>query len=246
MCWCSLTMPTSFKVESNNWCWWCGWWWWNRSFSLVDSCLSHWNFVLLVPIMHAMWIVQDLDCKKYLDRQLKQNRLWQKDICAVQCYGNSRLPLEREIMMRWTNPWVKVSTVPVLQSVARLAKQTRIHYEEQRLPIRWTNLTLTICTRTETRSAIKTMNSCLPQGVEVWSVPKEDKPWILNRSWANTPYICVLGLEHSVCQDMTFKKNHKKYFASNKDFDWEQNRSENMTILQWTRTVKIAVKKRNL
>lgn len=25
------------------------------------------------------------------------------------------------------------------------------------------------------------------------------------------PYICVLGLEQSVCQDMTFKKNHKKF-----------------------------------
>lgn len=45
---------------------------------------------------------------------------------------------------------------------------------------------------------------------------------------------------------MTFKKNHKKYFASNKDSDREQNRNENTTILQWTRTVKIAVEKQNL
>ena len=54
------------------------------------------------------------------------------------------------------------------------------------------------------------MNGCLPRGVEVWSIPKEGEPWILKGVEQIPPYICVLGLEHSVCQDMTFKKKLQK------------------------------------
>ena len=133
----------------------------------------------------------------------------------------------------------------MLRSFARLARQTWIHYEEQRLAIRGTNLTLTTYTRTETRSAIKTMNSCLLQGVEVWSIPKEDKLWVLKRSRPNyTLYLCSWTGTFNL-SGMTFKKKSQKIFRLQRRL-WLRNgqKWKKWQILQWSRTVKITVENR--
>lgn len=85
-------MPTSFKVEIKDWG--------DDDDEEDDDELevSHWNFILLVPNIHVKWIVKDFGLQEVPGRTVNKTD-YNKDICAVQDYGNSRLPSKENL--RW-------------------------------------------------------------------------------------------------------------------------------------------------
>lgn len=180
--------------------------------------------MLLVPNMRSLWIVQDLDYKKCLYRQLNRTEYDKKTCCPLQLWKQEASfgkTISRIYDKSWSQSFNNASVMlccMVRKANKDIIRGTEASYLMNKLDIYDTN---------------KEKNQISNQNYQHLSSPRRKSAlyfkgrWNMDLEGELSKYLLIfvfLDWNNQFVRIWHLKKITKKIFASNKDFDREQNR----------------------